>query len=245
MTGNNIGKKAEALDPMSELSDFQYVCNTTNQAHNHTRTTKVIAEYAGRTISKNMKLLIKLGQEAIFTKPALQTSGPGTTSEPDGVPTRQDIEAYKIDQNQYVKDVKEYKKEKEKMFAIIFNQCTPEVKNRLENSGTVFETMETNDDVKALVSTLEAMAFSHTGNENEYWTLQRSLRRLAGVQQGTNNDSLTKYLEQFQSYIKAVESLSGPLVPTKIDTSNTISDNSKRDKLLAALFLGGTDPIRY
>jgi hypothetical protein len=43
-----------------------------------------------------------------------------------------------------------------------------------------------------------------------------------------------------------VESFTGPLVPTNIDaTSTSTSDESKRDKLLAALFLGGADPIRY
>jgi hypothetical protein len=244
-TENNSGKKPEALDPLSELSDFLYVCNTANQAHTHTRTTKAIAEFAGRTISKNMKILIKRSQEATFTKPVLQTSGAGTSSDPGKVSTRAEIETYKIEQTQYLRDIREYQKEKEKMFAIIFNQCTPEVKNRLENSAD-FDTMEDKDDVIALVSKLEDMAYSVTGDENAYWTLQRSLRRLAGVQQGNNGDSLIKYMERFMCYTKAVESFTGPLVPTKIDADNTsISDDSKRDKLLAALFLGGADQLRF
>jgi hypothetical protein len=120
-TENNSGKKPEALDPLSELSDFLYVCNTANQAHTHTRTTKAIAEFAGRTISKNMKILIKRSQEATFTKPVLQTSGAGTSSDPGKVSTRAEIETYKIEQTQYLRDIREYQKEKEKMFAIIFN----------------------------------------------------------------------------------------------------------------------------
>jgi hypothetical protein len=131
------------------------------------------------------------------------------------------------------------------MFAIIFNQCTPEVKNRLENSAD-FNNMEDEDDVKALISKLEDMAYSVTGHENAYWTTQRSLRRLAGVQQGNNGDSLIKYMERFMSYLKAVESHTGPLVPTNLDANDTtVSDESKRDKLLAAMFLGGADPVRY
>jgi hypothetical protein len=76
---NNSGKKPEALDPLSELSDFLYVCNTTNQAHTHTRTTKAIAEFAGRTISKNMKILIKRGQEATLFRRE-QSSAQSTTA---------------------------------------------------------------------------------------------------------------------------------------------------------------------
>jgi hypothetical protein len=88
-TENNSGKKPEeALDLLSELADFLYVYNTANQAHTHTRTTKAIAEFAGRTVSKNMKILIKRSQEATFTKPVLQTSGAATSTDPDGVSTR-------------------------------------------------------------------------------------------------------------------------------------------------------------
>jgi hypothetical protein len=199
-TENNTGKKPEALEPLPELSDFLFVYNTTNQAHNHTRTVKALAEFAGRTEGKNMKILIKRGQEATFTKPVLQTSGAGTSSDPGG-PTREDIETYKIEKTQYLRDIREYQKQKEKMFAIIFNQCTPEVKNRLENSAD-FNNMEDEDDVKALISKLEDMAYSVTGHENAYWTTQRSLRRLAGVQQGNNGDSLIKYMERFMSYLK-------------------------------------------
>jgi hypothetical protein len=56
------------------------------------------------------------------------------------------------------------------------------------------------------------------------------------VQQGNNGDSIIKYMERFMSYLKAVESHTGPLVPTNLDANDTtVSDESKRDKLLAAM----------
>jgi hypothetical protein len=122
-TENNIGKKPEALDPLSELSDFLYVCNTANQAHTHTRTT---AEFAGRTVSKNMKILIKRSQEATFNKPVLETSGTATT--------------------------------------------------------------------------------------------YKTLRRLAGVQQGNSGDSLTKYMERFMCYTKTAKHRTP--VPVKVPASH-------------------------
>jgi len=43
-------------------------------------------------------------------------------------------------------------------------------------------------------------------------------------------------MERFMSYLKAVESHTGPLVPTNLDANDTtVSDESKRDKLLAAI----------
>lgn len=92
-----MAQTPEALDPLVQLSDFLYV-NDKSQAHTHTRTTKAIAEFAGRTISKNMKMLVKRGQEAIFTEPVLRTTGSPTESEPNvPVSSIADIEAYKIE----------------------------------------------------------------------------------------------------------------------------------------------------
>jgi hypothetical protein len=53
-------------------------------------------------------------------------------------------------------------------------------------------------------------------------------------------------MERFMCYVKVVESFLGQLVPNKIEASNNnISDESKRNKLLASMFMGGADQLRY
>ena len=183
----------ENPEPIEELKEFIYVCGQGNQAAMYTTTTKAISEYAARNISKEMKILVKRGKEATFTKPTLAASGKANES------TREDIENFKIDKAQYAREVKQYKKEKQKMFAIIYNQCSQEVRARLENH-TDFETHEDNDDVTALLKIIEGIAYSSAGDQHEYWALQLALRRLAGVSQGpprgdSPGESLVKYKE--------------------------------------------------
>ena len=233
----------DSPETIEELKEFTYVSGQGNQAAMFARTTKAISEYAARNISKNIKLLVKRGKEATFTQPTLATSGTSGDS------TREDIEKYKIEQAQYTREVKQYKKEKERIFAIIFNQCSEEVRARLENHPD-FETHEDNDDVTALLKLIEDIAYSSDGGMNEYWALQQAIRRLGSISQfpdknGQRGESLLKYKERFESYVRATEAVLGPIVPSKADLGKSVSDDDKRDKLLAAMFLGGADNTRY
>jgi len=83
----------------------------------------------------------------------------------------------------YHKDMKAYTEQKAKVFVVILGQCSSEVKNKLVNN-VGFKALEDSDDVVGLLKMLKEMAFSTSGVQHPYWTLQNVLRRLTAVNQG-------------------------------------------------------------
>ena len=227
------------LGQIEELGELVYKFNTNDQADKYIRTTEAIANYVGREYGRNMRNLVKHGQEAKFTKPKLGRVPEGQTEHLPGT-----IEEFKVDLNAYHKDVKEYAEQKAKVFVIILGQCSQAAKSRLE-SDSGYKTLELNYDVTGLLKKLHEMAFATGGVQEPYWTLQKVIRRLTAISMGPK-EAPENYEKRFLAVTKVIEEQWGWFYPQKLAGGTSEAEKKKaQERLYASIFLAGADKRRY
>jgi hypothetical protein len=233
--GKQVNGK-RVLGKLEELGGLVYKFNSKDQADLYLRTTEAIADYVGVEYGRNMRMLVKYGNEATFTKP----TAPRQTK--DSAPGL--LEEYKTELGIYHKKMDEYKEQKAKVFVIILGQCTPSLKSKLANDAG-FATLEQNDDVTGLLGKLKELAFSTGGVQHPFWTLQNMLRRLTAINQG-GKESVQNYHKRFLAMTEVIEAQWGQFCPVELADSNSAADKKKaRDQLLSMIFLAGADKARY
>ena len=193
-TGNGSSGRKHFLGKTESLGEFVYESDTKDQADLYRRTTDAIADYVGVEYSKDMRMLIKRGVEKSFNEPQIP-------EEQD--PSPESLEKYKAELNIYYRAKKEYTDHKSKVFVIILGQCSHELKSKVVNEPE-YATLEDKDDVVGLLKLLKTMAFSTTGVQYPYWTMQWVLKRLTAINQGPN-ESVTSYHRRFLAITEVVE----------------------------------------
>jgi hypothetical protein len=138
--GFSRGRKTtgeQVLGQEEKLGELVYKFNTKDQADMYLRTTEAIADFVGVEYGRDMRMLVKHGTEKTFTKPRIPRSD-------DTTPIL--MEKYKTELGIFHQDKKEFQDNKAKVFVIILEQCTHNVKSKLENE-LGYATLEMNDDV--------------------------------------------------------------------------------------------------
>lgn len=193
--GKSKSAGRKVLGKTEELGELVYKIGTSDQSDLFIRTTEAIADYVAVEYSWEQRILVKLKKEAVFTKPTYPTATASvstraraaavgeTEKSTETVDSAQIIE-YKAELEIYHRKLEKYQNDKAKVFVIILGQCTLGVKSWLENGHGLAE-LEANRDVLGLLKKLEEMAFSTGGDQDPFLTLNLSLRRLIGIQQGT------------------------------------------------------------
>jgi hypothetical protein len=232
-TGNRFSGGKQVLGQTEELYDNVYKSDTKDQADTYLRTTQAIVDHVGVKYGRNMRMLVKKGTMKSFTEPVPpKTDSPGT------------LEKYKAELNEYHKAKKEYDDQTSKVFVIILGQCSPAMRNRVVNHKE-YATLEDKDDVVGLLKVLKSMAFSTTGVQHPYWTMQTVLKRLAAINQGPS-ESVANYHRRFLATTEVIETQWGPFFPPKLAASDTkMNDAKSRESMLSMIFLAGADKERY
>jgi hypothetical protein len=225
-TGNRFSGGKQVLGLTEGLLDNVYQSETRNQADTYLRTTEAIVDYVGVEYSKDMRMLVKKGTVKSFTEPK-----PPKTDTTLGL-----MEKYKMELSIYHKAKKEYIDHKSKVFVIILGQCTSSVKSRVVNH-IEYSTLEDKDDVVGLLKLLKSMAFSTTGVQHPYWTMQLVLKRLTAINQGPA-ESVANYHRRFLAITEVIETQWGPFFPTKLVA---FSATKSRESMLSMIFLAGAD----
>jgi len=205
------------------------------------RTAEAIADFVGVEYGRVIRMLVKKSNEKIFTEPLPPRAATDTTVSAPGR-----LEKYRTELMIYHKDMKAYTEQKAKVFVVILGQCSSEVKNKLVNNVQVgFETLEDSDDVVGLLKMLKEMAFSTSGVQQPYWTLQNVLRRLTAINQGPS-ESVSNYHKRFLDTTEVVEAQWGQFYPVKLTTgAGSVNKKMARDNVLSMIFLAGADKKRY
>lgn len=242
-SGSSIDKKksngGQVLGKEIELGNLIYKFNTKDQADMYLRTTEAIADFVGVEYGRDMRMLVKKSNEKIFTEPLPPRAATDTT-----VPAPGRLEKYRTELMIYHKDLKTYTEQKAKVFVVILGQCSSEVKNKLVNN-VGFDTLEDSDDVVGLLKMLKEMAFSTSGVQHPYWTLQNVLRRLTAINQGPS-ESVSNYHKRFLATTEVVEAQWGQFYPLKLTTgAGSVDKKTARDNVLSMIFLAGADKKRY
>jgi hypothetical protein len=146
------------------------------------RTTEVIADCVGVEYGRYMRMLVKHGTEKTFTGPRIPRSKDTTP----GLMVK-----YKTELWIFHLEKKEFQDNKAKVFAIILEQCTHNMKRKLENE-LGYATLEMNDNVVGLLRQLKQMAFTSGGAQHSFLTLQIVMQHLLAINQGPR-ESVTNY----------------------------------------------------
>ena len=193
---------------IASLKKWVYaISDVGKQADGYTKTTKAIADYAGRVYGHEMKQLILLGKEAELVEPVYPSSG----SEGDKA-----IWSKRYDQ--YLRKKDRYDDHRAKVFTIIMGQCDKPMQNRVE-SMSAYEAAMSDNDVVALLRVIKDIAFD--SDERKYPSMQVAIawRNLvkAWPQDG---EGLNDYYKQFQSLVELVERAYGPVAPLRVARRN-------------------------
>ena len=165
----------------------------------------------GTQHGKDMAVLVKYRSEKIFnkpTRPTAQKTGVAATKQTrhmqkatkgnisdvedddhdnlSGV-DKFEMAEYNIELKAYKEEVKKYKTEKEKVFALIQQQCTVPLINKLESLRD-YQAIELANNICKFLDTIKNLAYS----QYEYWAMVCTVRSLIGMQQG-EMEAMTKW----------------------------------------------------
>lgn len=232
----NRGNGKPILGNIEEMGDLIFKFNTKDQAEMFLRTQERLADYVGVEVSPEMRALVKNGTEKTFTEPRIPRVG-------DQEASQGQLEKYKLELKQFQEDKRKYDTYKGKTFIMILGQCSETLSNRLKND-TDFSTLESNFDVKGLMDKLRSLAFSKSGNQNTFLAAQEALKRLMCVNQGPTETN-ENFLKRTKALVQVVEEHWGDFSPEKLRGTGANSTQVARDKMLAMIYLVGSDNKRY
>jgi hypothetical protein len=227
---------------LPELQNATFSYGVKSQADRYVKAVRLISDHVGRTMGKDMYLLLTEREEASFPEPP-QTSGKPTTFE---------VERYKILYQQSVTNLQDYNDKKAKLLRLLLIQCHPSLRSRLEMQPE-FKKLQQDDDVLGLLDKIKELVYSTEGGQYEYWTLQTTISNMMSVQQGTN-ETPQNYHRRFTEHVTAAETIWGSFYPTKLakplatdgsDDALKEQQTKARNQMLSCMFLAGTDRNRY
>ena len=227
-------KKTDGYTGDDELRAFTFTIGVGNAQSRFLKARNGIAEMVGRKMGDDIYQLIRYGKEATFSEPA----------EPAGEQlTYGQQKKYELEYRAYMEDVKQYKKNKGKLFRTIAGQCVPALRARIENM-VEYKTMEGNHDVAGLMELIEGLVYNNGKGEYPYWTMATNLRKVADMRQG-EKESLGAFTVRFLAQVENAEKVSGAWIPNNLKGRRMEEQEDGRNRLLACIFLGGCDRGRY
>lgn len=170
------------------------------QAGRYERTTKALAEYAGKTYGYEMKRLIAMNEETDLEPPALSNS-----------PSKMEELAWGKEYDMYLRQRKEYQDNKAKVFAIIYSQCDEPLKNRLETCDDFIKADKARD-VISLLKLIKKEAYEATDRMYTARQAVEALQQLVHTKQG-DREGLLSYYKRYTSVVEMAEATYGPVNP--------------------------------
>jgi hypothetical protein len=225
-----------------ELQNATFTYGVQGQADRFVKAQRLIADYVGRTMGKDLFLLLTEREEASFPEP----------HPPTGRATTVEVERYKILLQHSVTQLQDYTDKKAKLLRLLLIQCQPSLRSKIELLPE-FKKLQKDDDVLGLLDKIKELVYSTEGSQYQFWTLQATVSNLINVHQAPTEPPQT-YFRRFMEHVAATEAIWGSLYPTKLakplntdgsDDALKDAQQQGRNRLLACVFLAGTDRNRY
>jgi hypothetical protein len=228
------------------LKGHIYDCSDAKQSDMFTRTTKEIAEYAGRNYKYGGDIRITIENMMIvtLTQPVNLAVDAGTAA------TR--IWEKKL--NEFVKRENCLEQNLPTIYLLVlWGQCTEALRQRIEGLDTYREIKATGDGLPLLMA-IKDLVFNFQSQKYLPHALYESTRRLYHCQQGRTTTQT--YLEQFQNVVDVIEHSGGSIGEMAGIENNvmikkgatTVSLEIKKEaqeQYLAIAFMLGSDRSRY
>ena len=226
-----------------ELKGYLFSYGHPKQVEHYMRTMKAFDYYFGRKFTRAIHGLVMEGVEGDFTIP----------EEPPGRPTTARMERYRMELKLMLEREEKYKDDKSNVFHIIWAQCTPTMKNKLE-SVPKFSDLKRDKDVAGLMKTIKDLVFATDSVVYEPMVIQAQLRALVNLYQ-KGDEPLAKYHKAFMEQLEATQNKWGLLIPTKYNrpppteeeggAENYEAPEIWHNRVLACLFLAGVNRKRH
>jgi hypothetical protein len=145
------------------------------------------------------------------------------------------------DYKEYKRDLKKYAEDKATTFVVVLGQCSEDAKMKLKSSYDL-DQLEQDCDVTGLLKALKMMAFAPSGAQDPWLALCVGLRRVAAINQGTN-EGIVHYKRRFLAATQVLDEQWGGLIPPKL--KGNLSNEEAKEKFLSRLLLSSVDKKRY
>jgi hypothetical protein len=184
-----------------ELKGHIYDCSDTRQSDIFMKTTKEIAEYAGRTFKKgdNVRLAIKNLSLPTLVLPA----------DPDDDTNKTMNRIWEKEVDEYVKRKTYLEDNMKTVHSLVWGQCTDVMRQKLESLDT-FDTITANGDGLALLKAIKDPLYNFQSQKYLPRALHESKRQFYLCAQRKFSTTPT-YLEQFQNTVDVIEHSGGTI----------------------------------
>ena len=156
---------------------------------------------------------------------------------------------FEADYAEYWKREKSYKKNKRKLFGLIYGQCTPTLLASIK-SQQKFSDRYKEKDIAWLLEVIKQLSAGIDDNANDLLTAHDALKQVYNMVQGRTEPN-DKYMDRFKETWNAAVASSGSvmcLVPEILKNSEKYKDFSEDEKIEASkalYFFIHTDRMRF
>ena len=197
-----------------ELKGHIYDIGVENQADLFARTTKEIAEYAGRHCKQSLDIRTAIETLAEVLIPVPADRGTSNTTF-NSLMLGKDLDIY-------VKRVDVYNQNKAEMYSKVIGQCTDALRAKLEADKN-YTTYNTNGDVVSLLNLIRTLAYDYESERYPFLALHSSLKSFYAHSQKAH-ESNDQYRESFQGAKEVVEHCGAELGKYKVLADYIIKD---------------------
>ena len=235
-----------------ELKGHIYAVGVENQADLFTKTTKEIAEYAGRHCKQSLDIRTAIETLAEVVIPVPADRGTSNTTF-NNLMLGKDLDIY-------VKRVDVYNQNKAEMYSTVIGPCTDALRAKLEADAN-YTTYNTNGDVVNLLNLIRTLAYDYESQRNPFLALHSSLKSFYGHSQ-KGHETNDQYSKSFQAAKEVVEHCGAELGKFKVladyiikdgggdpttttGTARTAAENTAKEAYEGIAFLCGLNGDRY
>ena len=250
---NNNSARAEGKPPklvgaISELGDAVFTIGEKNSLTNFETIKRKMALHVGSEISSDMYNLIQFGKEKKIKEPAKPATKAVTRSDTDTTTTTTgttvdpyEMKMYDKKIDAYIREEKEYSKDKGRCFVMILGQCSRELIDKIEGDDKAYADLLDDNDVVGLLKLMKELIASPAAKEYLIETMVQAVLKLFAV--GQNQP------ESFPFYRSRLMTLSDAMftyvdiVPVQLPTG--VSKEQFKEALLSYLLLRGGHKDNY
>ena len=184
-----------------DLKGNIYDCSDSKQADLFIKTTKVIAEYVGRTYKYGgdvMHAIEKL-EVPVFTQPV----------EPIATATKTELRIWEKEVDEYMYRKTRLRENIKSLYALVWGQCSDIMRQKVEGMDTYSSIMNDHDGLR-LLTCIKEIVYQFQSSKYTMHAVHEATRRLYTYTQGKYTTTAA-YLEQYQNIVDVIEHVGGSI----------------------------------
>jgi hypothetical protein len=235
-----------------DLKGNIYNCSDAKQADIFIKTTKVIAEYVGRTY--------KYGGDVMEAVEKLEVPVLSQPGEPPATATKTELRIWEKEVDEFVYRKTRFRENIKSLYALVWGQCSDIMRQKVEASSGYGSMSGAHDGLKLLI-TIKEIVYQFHSSKFVMHAVHDATRRFYMYSQGKHTTTAV-YLEQYQNIIDVIQQVGGSVgkseglvqayAKTKGVDTKTMSDKERTaleqeayDRYLATSFILASDRSRY